>query len=288
MNPLFGPGGNSLDFYAAGHKATVEAPAFVKAYGLDAYEYEAGNGLRTSDATLSAIGKAAVENSVHMSLHAPYFISLSSVERAKREAAVGYVKQSLHAARLLCAKTIVIHCGGVAKITREEGMALSKETLGMILSEIPDTFGISLGLETMGKVNQLGTLEEVIELCLTDTKVFSPVVDFGHLNARSRGNFFPTVDDYRRIFSSIGEKLGDEKAKSLHCHFSKIEYTDKGEKKHLTFEDTFYGPEFDPLAEAIILENVSPVIICESDGTMAKDALEMKKIFNQTKEKYNV
>lgn len=288
MNPLFGPGGNSLDFYEAGYKSTVEAPAFVKAYGLDAYEYEAGNGLRSSDATLAAIGKAATENSIHMSLHAPYFISLASVEKAKREAAVGYVKQSLHAAQLLNAKTIVIHCGGVAKMSREQGMNLSKETLGMILAEISDTHGIALGLETMGKVNQLGTLEEVIELCKLDLNKFSPVVDFGHLNARNKGNFFPSVDDYRRVFCKIAEELGEEKAKNLHCHFSKIEFTDKGEKRHLTFEDTVYGPEFDPLAEAIVLENVFPVIICESDGTMAKDALEMKKIFNKTKEKYNV
>lgn len=288
MNPLFGPGGNSLDFYEAGHKSTLEAPAFVKAYGLDAYEYEAGNGLRSTDATLSAIGRAAAENNVSMSLHAPYFISLASVEKSKREAAVGYVKQSIHAGTLLGAKTVVVHCGGVAKISREKGMELSKETLQMILDECELPVGMFLGLETMGKVNQLGTLEEVIELCKSDLGVFSPVVDFGHLNARNKGGFFPTTDDYRRVFSSIGEELGEEKAKHLHCHFSKIEFTDKGEKRHLTFEDTVYGPEFDKLAEAIILENVSPVIICESDGTMAKDALTMKNIFNRTKEKYNV
>jgi len=288
MRPLFGPGGNSEDFYSAGHKSTLEAPAFVRAYGLDAYEYEAGNGLRTSDATLSAIGNAAVQNGISMSLHAPYFISLASVEENKRLAAVGYINQSIHAAELLRARTIVIHCGGVAKITREEGMKLSKETLGILLSDLSLPDGITLGLETMGKINQLGTLEEVIELCKLDTGVFAPVVDFGHLNARNLGNFFPSVDDYRRIFSTIGEELGDSIAKNLHCHFSKIEFTGKGEKRHLTFEDTVYGPDFEPLAEAIVLENVSPVIICESDGTMARDALTMKNIFNQTKEKYNV
>jgi len=288
MKPLFGPGGNSEDFYAAGYKSTLQAPAFVKNYGLDAYEYEAGNGLRTSDATLTAIGKAAEENGVSMSLHAPYFISLASVEQTKREAAVGYIKQSIHAGELLRAKTIVIHCGGVAKITREEGMAYSKETLSTLLSDLSLPDGITLGLETMGKINQLGTLDEVIELCKLDKSVFAPVVDFGHLNARNLGNFFPTVDDYRRVFSTIGEELGDERARNLHCHFSKIEFTKMGEKRHLTFEDAVYGPDFEPLAEAIVLENVSPVIICESDGTMAKDALTMKTIFNQTKEKYNV
>ena len=62
-------------------------------------------------------------------------------------------------------------------------------------------------------------------------------------------------------------------------HFSKIQFTSAGEKKHLTFADTEYGPEFEPLAEAIILEGVYPRIICESDGTMAEDALYMKKSY---------
>lgn len=286
MRPLFGPGGNSEDFYASGHKATLEAPKFVKEYGLDAYEYEAGNGLRTSDATLTAIGRAATENQIAMSLHAPYFISLSSVEETKRTAAVGYIKQSIHDAELLGAKTIVIHCGGVAKITREEGMKLSKETLSMLLSDLSLPNGIRLGLETMGKINQLGTLEEVIELCKLDESVFAPVVDFGHLNARNLGDYFKTADDYRRVFSTIGEKLSPDRANELHCHFSKIEFTQKGEKKHLTFDDEVFGPNFEGLAEAIVREGVSPTIICESDGTMARDALTMKKLYINAKEQY--
>ncbi len=286
MDPLFGPGGNSADFYDAGYKSTLDAPRFVKEYGLDAYEYEAGNGLRTSDATLKAIGDAAVKNGIAMSLHTPYYISLTSVDAEKRAAAIGYIKQSISAAKLLSAKTIVIHCGGVAKITREEGMRLSTETLHMLMDDIGSS-EISLGLETMGKINQLGTLEEVVELCKID-RAFSPVVDFGHLNARNLGGYFMTVDDYRRVFSLVGETLGDEKAKKMHCHFSKIEYTQMGEKKHLTFEDTVYGPEFDPLAEAMVREGVSPTIICESNGTMARDALYMKNTFKQAKEKLNV
>jgi len=128
----------------------------------------------------------------------------------------------------------------------------------------------------MGKINQLGTLEEVIELCKISPK-YHPVVDFGHLNARNIGNYFTDRDSYRAIFDKIATALGDEYAYNLHCHFSKIEYTGAGEKRHLTFEDTAFGPEFEPLAEAIIKENVAPRIICESDGTQAEDALYMKK-----------
>ena len=132
-----------------------------------------------------------------------------------------------------------------------------------------------MGIETMGKINQLGTLDEVIELCKISPK-YHPVVDFGHLNARNVGNYFTDCDSYRAVFDKIATALGDEYAYNLHCHFSKIEYTGAGEKRHLTFEDVTFGPSFEPLAEAIIKENVAPRIICESDGTQAEDAIYMK------------
>jgi deoxyribonuclease-4 len=104
-------------------------------------------------------------------------------------------------------------------------------------------------------------------------------VDFGHLNARDCGGVFKTEDDYLSVFDKIADKLGDDKAKYLHCHFSKIEYTSAGEKKHLTFEDTVYGPDFEPLMNVIAKNRLCPRIICESDGRMAEDALTMKKSY---------
>lgn len=271
----FGPGGNGELFYAQGNKATVQSPGWVKKFGLDAFEYEAGSGLSASEATLRAIGAKAAEHGVLMSLHTPYFISLSGVEEEKRLKSLEYIGKSIWAAELLTADTIVIHSGSAAKISREEAMRLSLDTLFRVAERFADT-KVRLGIETMGKVNQLGTLEEVLEQCKV-SPLFVPVVDFGHLNARESGGAFPDADSYRRVFSRIGEVLGDEYANSLHCHFSKIEYTKAGEKKHLTFADTVFGPSFEPLAEAIVREGVAPRIICESAGTQAEDALYMKQ-----------
>lgn len=272
----FGPGGNSDSFYADGHKSTAEAPAWVKAKGLDAYEYEAGNGLTAGEASLRKVGEEAKKHGILMSLHTPYFISLSGVDPEKRLKSVDYIKKSLWAAELLGADTIVIHSGSAAKITREEAMDLARDTLEKIIEEVGDT-PIHLGLETMGKINQLGTLEEVIELCKTDRHYY-PVVDFGHLNARNIGGYYTDVDSYRRTFDTVANGLGDEIARNMHCHFSKIMYTSAGEKKHLTFADDEFGPAFEPLAEAIIKDGLTPRIICESDGTMAEDALFMKNL----------
>jgi len=278
----FGPGGNSDSFYAEGNKATVQSPGWVKRFGLDAFEYEAGNGLTAGEASLRAIGEKAREHGILMSLHTPYFISLSGVEEEKRLKSIDYIQKSLWAAELLGADTIVIHSGSAAKITREEAMALSKDTLSRVAEAVGKT-SIRLGIETMGKVNQLGTLAEVIEQCKV-SPIYSPVVDFGHLNARNIGAAFPDADSYRRVFDEIGTSLGDDFAKSLHCHFSKIEYTGAGEKKHLTFEDMQYGPFFEPLAEAIVREGVAPRIICESAGTQAEDALFMKNAYLAARE----
>ena len=277
MSAFFGPGGNSDAFKLAGYKSTLDAPSWVKSIGLDAYEYEAGNGLSASATMLSEIGKEAKENNIKMSYHTPYFISLSGVVEEKRLNSINYIRQSLDAAKLLRAGTIVVHTGSAAKITRDEAMRLAGDTLVKTLASV-DTYGIKIGLETMGKVNQLGTLDEVLELCRIDS-AFVPVVDFGHLNARDLGGVFVTADDYLRVFDKIDRALGADVACNLHCHFSKIEWTGSGEKKHLTFEDNLYGPDFEPLIDVIIKEKLSPTIICESAGTQSDDALSMKKYY---------
>lgn len=277
MAAYFGPGGNSDAFRLVGYKSTVDAPKFVKSIGLDAYEYEAGNGLSASPKILAEIGKKAAEHNIKMSFHTPYFISLSGVVEEKRLNSINYIRQSLDAAKLLGAGTIVVHSGSAAKITRDEAMRLAGDTLVKTLSAV-DTYGIKIGLETMGKINQLGTLDEVLELCKIDS-AFVPVVDFGHLNARDLGGVFVTADDYLRVFDKIDRALGADVACNLHCHFSKIEWTGSGEKRHLTFEDNLYGPNFEPLVEVIYKNNLSPTIICESAGTQSDDALAMKKYY---------
>ena len=279
MSATFGPGGNSDAFKLAGFKSTVDAPKWLASIGLDSYEYEAGNGLAANTATLLAIGRAARENGIKMSYHTPYFISLSGVVEEKRLKSIDYIRQSLDASKLLGAGTIVVHAGSAAKITRDEAMRLAGDTLARTVSSV-DTYGIKIGIETMGKVNQLGTLDEVLELCRID-KAYVPVVDFGHLNARDLGGVFVTPDDYLRVFDKIDRALGFDVLNSLHCHFSKIEWTGSGEKRHLTFEDEVYGPRFEPFIEAIVRAGISPNVICESAGTQSDDALDMKKMYKE-------
>jgi deoxyribonuclease-4 len=192
--------------------------------------------------------------------------------------------ESAKAVSALGGTRIVIHSGSCAKIARETALALASDTL-LLAKKALDENGFEHVVccpETMGKFNQLGTLEEVIELCRLHES-FYPCIDFGHLNARTVGGI-KTKADYASILDKIINGLGEERGRRFHVHFSKIMYTEKGgEKKHLTFADKEYGPQFEPLMELIFERGLSPVIVCESDGTQAEDAALMKNYFESLK-----
>ena len=119
---LFGPGGNSLSFYASGMKSTLQAPGWLSSLGLGAYEYQAGKGIFGSDDTFLSLGKKAAEHGIKMSLHAPYYISLSSVEEEKRDKSVGYVLSSARVCSLIGADVFVVHSGSASKLDRETAL----------------------------------------------------------------------------------------------------------------------------------------------------------------------
>lgn len=274
----FGPGGNSESW--GKRKFPADLPRYLKDLGLNGYEVECGRGVRISEAAKD-LPRLAVENGFYITLHAPYFISLSSVEEEKRQNSVGYILESARAAKLVGARKIVVHSGSCSKMSRAEACYLAKQTLINAQKALDENglLDIIICPETMGKINQLGTLEEVLELCGADER-FLPTVDFGHLNARTLGGI-KTREDYAKILDAIENKLGHERLSNMHVHFSKIEYTKGGEKRHLTFADDVYGPQYEPLLDEIHKRGLQPSIICESDGTQAEDAAEMKKYYEQ-------
>ncbi len=174
---------------------------------------------------------------------------------------------------------VIFHPASQGKAKREDAVALTLDRIKMLRDKIYENALDDIGYypETMGKLGQIGTIEEITSFCKVDS-VFIPTVDFGHVNAREQGSL-KTAGDYKsRLEYMIGE-LGYEKMKNFHVHFSKIQYSSKGEIRHLTFADTVYGPEFEPLAVALKELKLEPVVVCESAGTQAEDAAEMKRIY---------
>ncbi len=275
----FGPSGNSESFYEAGYAHTEQAAKFVRERGLDCFEYSFGRGVRMSESTAYSIADAFAKENIEISVHAPYFINFANPDDEMAAKSYGYVLDSAKACKLMGGKRVVFHPAAQGKATRQEAVALTIERLKVLrdyiyLNNLEDMIFCP---ETMGKLAQIGTIEEVTEFCLVDS-VFTPCVDFGHVNSREQGSL-KTVADYKSRLEYMIEKLGFERMKNFHVHFSKIMYGAKGEIKHLTMEDTVFGPEFEPLAIALKDLGLEPFIVSESAGTQIEDALQMKKIY---------
>lgn len=279
MSAKFGPAGNSESFTAMGYKHSIDVPDYLVRMGLDAFEYQCGRGVNIGNEKAKELGEKAKKCGITLSLHAPYYISMSSTEEEKRLNSVNYILSSARAVNAMGGNRIVVHAGSCGKISREYALELAMDTMSLAIKAL-DSEGLSnirICPETMGKINQLGTLDEVLKLCSLDERLL-PCIDFGHLNARTQGGL-KEFSDYEAVFDSIENELGSSRLKELHSHFSKIEYTIGGEKCHLTFDDKTFGPNFEPVLELIIKKNCSPTIICESAGTQAEDAVIMKNYY---------
>ena len=127
LTARFGPAGSDDSFAAMGYKKNIQIPEFLEKMGLNAFEYQCGRGVRINEEAMTKLGQLAAEKDIAMSLHAPYYISLSSVEEEKRRNSSNYILQSAQAVKLLGGDRIVVHSGSCSKISREEAVALAKE-----------------------------------------------------------------------------------------------------------------------------------------------------------------
>ena len=275
----FGPSGNSESFYAEGYGHTEQAASFVKNRGLDCFEYSFGRGVRMTEDKAISIGEAFKAEEIEISAHAPYFINFANPDDEMAAKSYGYVLDTARVCKLMGGKRIVFHPAAQGKASREEAVSLTEKRLQILREyiELNDLGDMMFCPETMGKMAQIGTIEEIVRFCKIDP-VFTPCVDFGHVNAREQGSLQSMEDYYARLAYMIDE-LGYERMKNFHVHFSKIMYSAKGEVKHLTFADEIYGPNFEPLAIALKKLKLEPYIVSESDGTQAEDAAQMKAIY---------
>ena len=275
----FGPSGNSESFYSEGYEHTEDAAAFVKARGLDCFEYSFGRGVRMTEEKARSIGRAFLAAGVEISVHAPYFINFANPDDEMAAKSYGYVLDSARMVKEMGGRRIVFHPAAQGKENRFVAVDRTADRLKVLrdyiyLNKLEELIFCP---ETMGKIAQIGTVEEVTSFCEIDP-VFTPCVDFGHVNAREQGSL-KTAADYRARLEYMIERLGYERMKHFHVHFSKIQYSAKGEIRHLTLADTEYGPEFEPLALALHELKLEPYIVSESAGTQAEDAAQMKRIY---------
>lgn len=250
-------------------RSSIEGVKTVSKLGLNAMEIEFVRGVKMSNETAKEVGKIAKELNIRLSIHAPYFINLSSSEKIKIEQSKKRILNSVEKAHLMHADVVVFHPAYYGKLS-------SKETLEMVIDACGDIIDsmrskkikdIRLGLETTGKHSQFGTLDEIIEIH-KELKTCVPAVDFAHIFARGGGRI-----DYGEIL----EKLKRLKLKDYHTHFSNIHFTDKGERWHLVLDKK---PPFEPLAKEVLKRKMNITIISESP-ILEQDSLKMKKDFER-------
>ena len=275
----FGTAGTSDSFAAQGYKTSLDIPAYTARMGLNAFEYQCGRGVRLGLDKARQMAADAAAQDILFSVHAPYYISMSSLEEDKRLNSVNYLLQSAAVCKALGGRRVIFHPGSCGRQSREAALEKALDTMRRAQAALDEAGYAEMTLcpETMGKIGQLGTLEEVLALCSVDKRV-TPCIDFGHLNARTLGGI-QSKADYAAILDRLETALGDERARRFHVHFSRIEFSKGGEKRHWTFAETQFGPEPQPLMELLAERGLAPVLICESAGTQAEDARAMQAMY---------
>jgi len=280
-HPRFGPAGVPPSFRFM--KATLgDVPRLLQEEGLDAFEYEAvhwGKKPQIKREDAEGLGSAAKENDVWLSLHGSYFINFCGTEKII-EASEQRLVACVAAAKWMNAHVVVFHPGFYGENSAEQAFETCLKALQEVVQNI-QSLGIrdvKIGPETMGRLFQLGSLDEVMRLC-ESVEQTQLVIDWSHLHAREQGRF-RTVDDFRRVVEEVEIRLGTEVVENMHCHFTKIEFTSKGEKRHRTLEETRYGPKFELLAKVISEFRLKPVIISESP-ILDIDAARMRDILQK-------
>lgn len=280
MPAKFGPAGNPDNFP---YKASADMPKWLRELGLDCYEYQCGKGVHVGEGTARQIGENAKAAGISLSLHAPYFINLANPDPEALRKTIGYILDACRAAHWMGATRVVVHTGALMKRTRREALDIAIASMTEILKvwEGEGFAHVALCPETMGKIGQLGDLDEVLELCQLDARLI-PCVDFGHLYARTLGEL-TGPEACRMMLDKMESSLGPDRVRTFHSHFSQIEYTvNGGEKCHRTFGDNGgFGPDPAPLMAEIAHRGWEPTFICESAGTQANDALTMKGLYLQ-------
>lgn len=269
----FGPAGNPPGYRGQ----TPEVCNYIRGRGLEAYEYQATYGVRISKQSALKLRDNSKENNILVSMHAPYYINLSSPKEDVVERSIQRLVQSARAAQWMGAYRIVFHPGFYTEFVPEEAMKKFHLAVNDLTEQL-DSLGVSdytFAPETTGKKSQLGSLEEIIEICRSHEN-FAPTVDFAHLHARSGGKV-KNKDDYGEIFTKLEDELG---LKSLHSHFTHIEFTDKGERRHHILSDDCYGPPLEPLLLEIIERGWDVTLICETP-LLDEDALLMQRNYRK-------
>lgn len=278
-HPRFGPAGMPPRFKELKQPVT-EVPNYLRNEGLDSFEYQMvrwGPKPQIRREMAEKLGKNAAENDVWLTAHGSYFVNLTSPNKETLEASKRRLLACVTGANWMGAHIVVFHPGSYTGRPPQEVFKRCAKAMEEVI-ETMRSLGMTrvhLAPEMMGKSSQFGSVEEVLALC-ERVDLTEPNVDWSHLHARDRGRF-RTIDDVRKVMDQIEKRLGTNALKNLHSHYSHIEFTDKGERRHHNLDRVEYGPDFKLLAKLIAERDLKPVIACETPN-LDMDAVKLRDI----------
>ena len=272
---------NELRFVTAGQPICNGNAGYKKAFELlenfklDGMELEFVHGVRMSPANQELVKRVSQEKNMVLTAHGPYYINLNSKEEEKIDASITRILETAKMGYSLGAFSVTYHAAfymGMDAETVFQKVEKSMEIISDRLAE--EKLDIWVRPETTGKPTQWGNLEEIVKLSKRFEKVL-PCVDFSHLHARTNGQY-NTYDEFSKIFEYIGQELGDVALKNFHAHIAGIEYSIKGEKKHLMLKES--DMNYKDLMKAFKAFDVKGVVVCESP-IMEEDAILLKDYY---------
>ena len=268
---LFGTAGTPI---SAKGNDSISGIGRVNELGLGCMEIEFVRGVKMGERTAQRVSEVAAQLGIKLSVHAPYYINLNaggetlarSKERILNSAKIGHI----------CgAKSVVIHAGFLQGSTRQAAYGKIKKELIEIIEKLKsEGLDITLRIETMGRSSQFGSLDEVLDI--TEVEGVLPCIDFSHLHAIT--GKYNSHEEFAFILGRVEDKLGrDGGLDDMHIHVSGIEYSDKGEKRHLVFEESDFN--YRELAQAFCDFDIKGMVISESPN-LEDDALKLKKEYD--------
>ncbi len=271
MELFFGTAGTPMSSKGNDSLSGIER---VRELGLGCMEIEFVRGVKMGRETAQKVYKKAKQLDIKLSVHAPYYINLN----AGGEILVKSRERILSSARIgsICgARSVVIHAGFCKGSRKEVYEKIKKELIAIVEHLKNESVVIALRIETMGRYSQFGTLDEV--LAITEIEGVLPCIDFSHLHAIT--GKFNSFGEFSSVLAQVENKLGREGLENMHIHVSGIEYSDKGEKRHLVFDESDF--KYNELAQAFRDFDIKGVVISESPN-LETDALKLKKEYDNT------
>lgn len=273
MGLLFGTAGTPISSNGSDSLSGIRR---INELGLGCMELEFVRGVKMGKETAQKVGVLAKKLDIMLSVHAPYYINLNGEGETRLKSR----ERILNSARIgnICgARSVVVHAGFIQNDLRQAAYEKIKKELIEIKEQMNrEGLDIILRIETMGRNSQFGNLEEV--LGITEVSGVLPCIDFSHIHAAT--GKYNSREEFADILKRVENKLGREGLDNMHLHVSGIDYSEKGEKRHLELEESDF--KFHELVRAFSDFDIKGMVICESPN-LEIDAMKLRNEYEKVK-----